>query len=503
MSDFEDRLSSVLERHVDGFRTLVSAERLSGGASQETYRVRRSRRRRRAQAGAPSRAGRPHRRAGHRAPGPRAPRPTSCAARATPAFPSPRSTTCSSPRTASATASSWSGSRARRWARASCAREELAAVRPRLAYQCGEILARIHAIDLDGHRPRPLLGTLTPGAVRRADLGALPQLRDAAADDRLRGALAARPAAGGEPAARSCTTTSATATSWCRAPAWSPCSTGRPRSSAIRCATSAGSAPTRGASAAAICRSAASVDYEDLFAGYEAVSGRTVDPDRVKWWEVFGSFWWAVGCLGMAQVYRTGPDRTVERPAIGRRSSECQVDCVNLLIPGPVELIEPQPVSSRLDMPRSDELLRQRARLPPPGRDAGDHGTLELPRARRRQLARHPAARARGRRRAPPPRARAAARVASARAATTTSRRCAGGWCTPCATAACRSMRPASPSICARPWSIRWRSISPSTRDCAPRSSRLDQQAEIETGVAPESVVERHEAEPTGAGEGR
>jgi hypothetical protein len=99
-------------------------------------------------------------------------------------------------------------------------------------------------------------------------------------------------------------------------------------------------------------------DYADLFAGYEAVSGQRVDPERVKWWEVFGSFWWAVGCLGMAQVYRTGPDRTVERPAIGRRSSECQVDCVNLLIPGPVELIAPQPFSSRLDMPRTDELLR-------------------------------------------------------------------------------------------------------------------------------------------------
>jgi hypothetical protein len=88
------------------------------------------------------------------------------------------------------------------------------------------------------------------------------------------------------------------------------------------------------------------------------VSGEKVDRERVRWWEVFGSFWWAVGCLGMAQHYRTGPDQTVERPAIGRRSSECQVDCVNLLIPGPVELIEPEPSSSRLDMPRTDELLR-------------------------------------------------------------------------------------------------------------------------------------------------
>ncbi len=97
--------------------------------------------------------------------------------------------------------------------------------------------------------------------------------------------------------------------------------------------------------------------YEDLFAGYESVSGTRVDPDHVKFWEVFGSFWWAVGCLGMAEHYRTGPDQTVERPAIGRRSSECQVDCVNLLIPGPVSLVEPENLEVSDDMPRIDELL--------------------------------------------------------------------------------------------------------------------------------------------------
>ena len=77
--------------------------------------------------------------------------------------------------------------------------------------------------------------------------------------------------------------------------------------------------------------------YEDLFAGYEDVSGTPVDRDRVQYWEVFGSFWWAVGCLAMADRYRMGSDATVERPGIGRRSSECQLDCVNLIIPGPVE----------------------------------------------------------------------------------------------------------------------------------------------------------------------
>ena len=96
-------------------------------------------------------------------------------------------------------------------------------------------------------------------------------------------------------------------------------------------------------------------EVADLFAGYESVSGKAVDRESVKFWQVFGSFWWAVGCLGMAEHYRNGPDKTVERPAIGRRSSECQVDCVNLLIPGSVAL--EKPVKAAAAMPAMEELL--------------------------------------------------------------------------------------------------------------------------------------------------
>jgi aminoglycoside phosphotransferase (APT) family kinase protein len=96
---------------------------------------------------------------------------------------------------------------------------------------------------------------------------------------------------------------------------------------------------------------------DDLLEGYASVSGTRVDPGHVKFWIVFGSFWWAVGTLSMTHVYRVGPDHSVERAAIGRRSSECQVDCVNLLIPGPVEPLRGDTAPSALDMPRTDELL--------------------------------------------------------------------------------------------------------------------------------------------------
>ena len=100
--------------------------------------------------------------------------------------------------------------------------------------------------------------------------------------------------------------------------------------------------------------------YDDLFAGYESVTHTKVDRSQVRFWEVFGSFWWAIGCLSMGEHFRTGPDPTVERPAIARRSSECQVDCVNLLIPGPVSLVDPvEPAAdcSSTDLPRNSELI--------------------------------------------------------------------------------------------------------------------------------------------------
>ena len=95
---------------------------------------------------------------------------------------------------------------------------------------------------------------------------------------------------------------------------------------------------------------------EELFAGYESVTGKSVDAEHVKFWEVFGSFWWSTTCLGMVEMHRNGNDPSVERPAIGRRSSEGQIDCVNLLFSGPVSLPSSL-VSPSQEMPRPDELL--------------------------------------------------------------------------------------------------------------------------------------------------
>ena len=69
---------------------------------------------------------------------------------------------------------------------------------------------------------------------------------------------------------------------------------------------------------------------EELFAGYEA-AGRKVDPARVIFWEVMGTLRWGVMCCGMMQRFRIGPDHSMERAMIGRRSSETEIDLLRLL----------------------------------------------------------------------------------------------------------------------------------------------------------------------------
>ncbi|NPV24911.1 phosphotransferase family protein [Bradyrhizobium aeschynomenes] len=70
----------------------------------------------------------------------------------------------------------------------------------------------------------------------------------------------------------------------------------------------------------------------ELFAGYEA-AGRKVDADRVKFWEVMGTLRWGVMCCGMMQRFRQGPDHSMERAMIGRRASETEIDLLRLLAP--------------------------------------------------------------------------------------------------------------------------------------------------------------------------
>jgi aminoglycoside phosphotransferase (APT) family kinase protein len=353
-ADIEAPLASVLARRIDGCRGLVSCERLSGGASQETYRILM-----RTDEGERKLAMR-------RSPGEAAPKHGAYPGLATEAalmrtaraagVPEPEVYWVLTPE------DSLGDGFIMEWLEgetlgARIVRDPaLDAIRPRLAEQCGEILARIHAIDLAATGLGARLGHVTPEQYVRQTweryqaldtpqpmidftarwlLEHLPRTFAPALvhNDFRNGNIMVSP--GGVVAVLD----------------WEIAHVGDPmRDLGWICTNSwrfgRSEFPVGGFGA-----------YADLFRGYERMSGRTVDPAHVRFWEIFGSFWWACSSLTMAEHYRTGPDRTVERPAIGRRSSECQVDCVSLLIPGPVELFSPETSASSLDMPRIDELV--------------------------------------------------------------------------------------------------------------------------------------------------
>jgi len=51
----------------------------------------------------------------------------------------------------------------------------------------------------------------------------------------------------------------------------------------------------------------------------------------LKFWEVFGTLKWGVICQWFARQFVTGEVRVLERAAIGRRTSEAELDLVELI----------------------------------------------------------------------------------------------------------------------------------------------------------------------------
>ncbi|MCU1450247.1 MAG: aminoglycoside phosphotransferase [Acidimicrobiales bacterium] len=72
-------------------------------------------------------------------------------------------------------------------------------------------------------------------------------------------------------------------------------------------------------------------DYEELFASYQEASGRPVDPDVVRWWEVMGTLKWGIMCIAQAFTHLSGTVRSVELAAIGRRVCENEWDLLGMI----------------------------------------------------------------------------------------------------------------------------------------------------------------------------
>lgn len=69
----------------------------------------------------------------------------------------------------------------------------------------------------------------------------------------------------------------------------------------------------------------------DMLQHYEALTGHTVDPARFRFWLVYSCLWWGVCCLVMADIWRRSEREGPERLVIGRRVSEVEIDLLLML----------------------------------------------------------------------------------------------------------------------------------------------------------------------------
>jgi aminoglycoside phosphotransferase (APT) family kinase protein len=70
-----------------------------------------------------------------------------------------------------------------------------------------------------------------------------------------------------------------------------------------------------------------------LIAAYEGAGGRRVDRDALRWWLVNRTLVWGVGCMVQAAHHLSGAVRSVELAAVGRRVAEQEWDLLELLAP--------------------------------------------------------------------------------------------------------------------------------------------------------------------------
>ncbi|MBI2914030.1 MAG: phosphotransferase family protein, partial [Chloroflexi bacterium] len=77
----------------------------------------------------------------------------------------------------------------------------------------------------------------------------------------------------------------------------------------------------------------------ELWRAYEAAGGSPVDPERARFWEVYGNLRWGIICISQA---RTGleaaaalpPGSYLELASIGRRTAETEWELLNLMEEG-------------------------------------------------------------------------------------------------------------------------------------------------------------------------
>ncbi len=96
-------------------------------------------------------------------------------------------------------------------------------------------------------------------------------------------------------------------------------------------------------------------DKADLFAGYESLSGRRIDPRRVAYWELMACVRWATVALEQSHRHRSGQQESLELALTGRILPEIQQDLMSHLrsFLASMEIVIPEAAGG--SAPRIDE----------------------------------------------------------------------------------------------------------------------------------------------------
>ena len=71
--------------------------------------------------------------------------------------------------------------------------------------------------------------------------------------------------------------------------------------------------------------------YDEIVEGYQSTSGRAVDRQMLRWWQIMGTVRWAAICLIQGATHWQGHRRSLELAATGKRAAEAEYDLMLLL----------------------------------------------------------------------------------------------------------------------------------------------------------------------------
>jgi aminoglycoside phosphotransferase (APT) family kinase protein len=71
-----------------------------------------------------------------------------------------------------------------------------------------------------------------------------------------------------------------------------------------------------------------------FYRGYRGESGRAIDPDAVRWWEIYAHLRWGVIALQQVERYLTGGEDTLTLGLTGLRLPEIEVELLRMTAPG-------------------------------------------------------------------------------------------------------------------------------------------------------------------------